>query len=433
MTSVLILMTTASIVAAVFVISKFKKLSDLLNRFLEKRGTAFGLPSSKLSWNPFRIEQSLWSRLADIEHAEQIHDRDIEKTKFLLEALLQGLMEGVVVVDSQFKVKAVNRSAVEIFQLGNKTEGLTLMEVFRSGSLCEMAQRVVKEGKVLNQVFEIISPMPRSFEVNIASIRDASDDFVGAVLVFHDKTRLRHLETTRKEFVADISHEIRTPLSILRGYVETLDANPDIDLDQRKKFLGIMSRHVHRISALVNDLLLLSKLESKVSGTRAAIAFDQLIEESLDDFQQVSRQKRISLRSEVSAPLPTVEGDAGELRQAIDNLIDNALKYSDEHSEIVLHASGKENHLIVSVNDQGAGIPEQDLPHIFERFYRVDKSRSRGAVNGKGGTGLGLSIVEQIVKRHGGRIWVESELGKGSKFTFSLPSMPQGKSSPAGK
>ncbi|MET0262414.1 MAG: ATP-binding protein, partial [Rariglobus sp.] len=241
------------------------------------------------------------------------------------------------------------------------------------------------------------------------------------LFVLHDITKQKKLEAVRKDFVANVSHELRTPLSVIKGYVETLvDGHHDISVDDRERFLKTIQRHTERLNTLLEDLLVLSRLESINPGLhRETVNLQSLLASIIDDYHSRPASAGHELNLEVDPAIGPLLVDPLKITQVIENLLDNALKYSPKGSRIHLSARLQGlGEVIVTLRDNGPGIPEADLPHLFERFYRVDKGRSRE----KGGTGLGLSIVKHIVQLHGGRVWVESKAGQGTAFSLSLPS-----------
>jgi two-component system phosphate regulon sensor histidine kinase PhoR len=240
----------------------------------------------------------------------------------------------------------------------------------------------------------------------------------GAIAVFHDISRLKELEKIRQDFVANVSHELRTPLTTIKGYTETL-LDGAFKEPVAPQFIQVIKRHADRLTKIVEDLLMLSKIESKEFQMKLeAISVRDLIDDVIDFVKGPSEKKRISVsRNEISSSL-SLEADRNYLEQVLINLLDNAIKYTPEGGRITISAIGKDQREIqFSIEDNGIGIPREDIPRIFERFYRVDKGRSQEL----GGTGLGLSIVKHIVQAHGGRVWVESQLEKGSTFHFTLP------------
>ncbi|MCX7661818.1 MAG: ATP-binding protein, partial [Candidatus Omnitrophica bacterium] len=229
---------------------------------------------------------------------------------------------------------------------------------------------------------------------------------------------LRRLEKIRQDFVANVSHELRTPISSIKGYAETLLEGAMEDKENRKEFLNIIYKDATRLANLIEDLLDLSKIESgKMKMHFEALDLRPIVESALNILENNIKEKKLSVTIDISEDLPKVLIDEKRILQVFLNLLDNAVKYTPQNGRINIRAYPADEYVQVEISDTGIGIPEKDLPRIFERFYRVDKARSREL----GGTGLGLSIVKHIIKAHKGEIWVKSELGKGSTFFFSLP------------
>jgi two-component system phosphate regulon sensor histidine kinase PhoR len=240
----------------------------------------------------------------------------------------------------------------------------------------------------------------------------------GAVVVLHDVTELRRLERVRQDFVANVSHEFKTPLTAIQGFAETLLGGALDDPTNNRRFLEIIRNHAIRLARLTNDLLKLARIEAgKMEVELFPVGLIDLIEGCAETTLLKASRKQITLEIEVPPGLPAVRGDAGLLRDVLQNLLDNAIQYTPECGHIRVTAEAKGREAVISVSDTGIGIPTADQERIFERFYRVDAARSREA----GGTGLGLSIAKHIVEAHGGRLWVESIMGEGSKFSFSVP------------
>ena len=270
-----------------------------------------------------------------------------------------------------------------------------------------------------------LGPAERVFEVNAAALRAPDGNCAGVVLVFHDITRLKRLENVRKEFVANVSHELRTPLSVIKGYVEALlDEQPPTP-EMARQFMETIEKNSRRLEALINDLLTISALESQ----QAWLDFKRVnpraaAQAAVEELAAQAARKSITLAVEIPAEVPFASADAERLHQVFLNLLDNAIKYTQDGGRVVISARENAGEIEVCVADNGPGISAEHLPRIFERFYRVDKARSREL----GGTGLGLSIVKHIVQAYGGRVWAESsprsergELGHGSRFFFTLP------------
>ena len=249
-------------------------------------------------------------------------------------------------------------------------------------------------------------------------MKDDAGLTTGAVVLCHDITQLKRLDQIRSDFVANVSHELRTPLSILRGYIETLLDNPKTPREELSRILEVMERHSKRLGLLVDDLLNLARLEASdtnldISQVRVSELFNNVIR----DWKGKLGKKNLKVVVDLPPDAPVIRADGTRLQEVLYNLLDNALKYSRENGEIRLQAAGRGSEIVLSVSDNGIGIGKDDLPRIFERFYRADKARGREL----GGTGLGLSIVKHIAQLHGGRVEAESELGRGTTIRVLLP------------
>jgi len=258
----------------------------------------------------------------------------------------------------------------------------------------------------------------REMEVSAVPLVVNSPEMDGAVVLFRDVTQLRQMEEIRRDFVANVSHELRTPLSIFRGYLETLLDDPHQPPGELLRILEVMERHSDRLSALVEDVLSLARLESPAAELELSeISLPEFFQEVLRDWQARFEAKQLRLELHVPTDLPKIEVDENRLQEIIYNLLDNAIKYSRPEGHVSLHASRNGDRVRISVSDQGIGILPEALPRIFERFYRADKARSREL----GGTGLGLSIVKHIAQLHGGTAEAQSEPGKGTTISVILP------------
>ena len=266
------------------------------------------------------------------------------------------------------------------------------------------------------------------FSVNAVPLRNAQRMTLGSILVFHDVTEIKRLETIRSDFVANVSHELRTPLTAIQGYVETLIHSPPADSRERQQFLEIIERHTERLGRLTEDLLTLADLESgKIQIAPRPVDTANLVQQTLEVFWDRAAKKNIKLNHKIAKPCGTISGDPDRLQQLFINLVDNAIKYTPSGGTVTLSAAECQaedgaRQIEISVADSGVGIPEKDLPRLTERFYRVDKTRSRDL----GGTGLGLAIVKHIVQAHRGELKIASELNKGTTFSVRLPRAENG-------
>jgi two-component system, OmpR family, phosphate regulon sensor histidine kinase PhoR len=353
----------------------------------------------------------------DLARLREAQQNSAAQTQAHQLAIFNSMVEGILILDQAGRVQTVNKSLERLFNLTNDIRGQTIMEAFRIHDLLEIAERAEKEGTVRS--FELTLPgiqQNRYLEVNAASIR-SNGEAEGLILIFHDFTRIKELESVRKEFVANVSHELRTPLTLIKGYVETLIDGAKDDPAVATRFLQTIHKHSNRLAFLIEDLLTLSHLESgQITLQPQLTSIHPIIERVLDELQSPAAQKTIALENHVPSDL-LANADADRVEQVISNLVDNAIKYGRAGGHIRIAAEALPNALQISVQDDGPGIPPEARDRIFERFYRVDRARSRD----QGGTGLGLAIVKHIVQAHGGKVWVESNLGAGAKFFFTLP------------
>ncbi len=338
-----------------------------------------------------------------------------------LEATLGNLREAVLIVDESNYIHLANRALRVIFPAAQDIVNLRLELIVRSGPFIEYV-RATRTGPALpRQEFEIIDGSSTIWiEVSGAPIAAPDGKSQWALFVIHDMTEQRKLEHVRRDFVANASHELRTPLSIIKGYIETLvDGHLTMAVEDRDKFLRTIQRHSERLNAIIDDLLVLSRLESATPGLKfAPVQLDYYFAQLAADYQQRPHARGYQISAQAAAELGTISADEEKLTQIFSNLIENALKYTASGSRIEIGARlVKSDEVECFVHDNGPGIPSEDLAHIFERFYRVEKGRSRET----GGTGLGLSIVKHLAHLHGGRVWAESPPGQGLTILVRLP------------
>ncbi|MCL1887595.1 MAG: cell wall metabolism sensor histidine kinase WalK [Kiritimatiellaeota bacterium] len=332
-----------------------------------------------------------------------------------LEAVLASMTEGVLAVDASQRIILANRAAGGMLGFDTSSAvGHDIRATLRHPEVSRVLNTPIPPGEIIEQdLFFTHGPAARFCLLHAASFAD------GALLVFTDVTRLRHLMNLRKDFASSVSHELRTPVTAILGFVETLLDGALDEPENARKFLEIIHAHTLRLRALINDLLALTRIErDEESGLQniELLPLRPVLRRALDDHRQNAGARHVSLACECPETL-SAAFDANLFTQAVSNLVDNAVAYSHEGGVVTVAARETEDAVEVEVRDAGCGIPEAELDRIFERFYRVDKARSRG----NGGTGLGLAIVKHVMQAHNGAVAVQSVLGKGSVFTLRLP------------
>jgi two-component system, OmpR family, phosphate regulon sensor histidine kinase PhoR len=350
--------------------------------------------------------------------AERIRTAESQRNE--LEAVLASMNEGVLAVDPNQNIIRLNRMAAELLEQDcAHALGRSIQEIGRHPELTRLTEDILSGTKIAEKDIRIGGPNGRLLRVQASSLVDRDDLSFGVLLVMSDMTELRRLETMRRDFVANVSHELKTPITSIKGFVETLIETPPEDPKEAGHFLAIINRQTDRLENIISDLLALSRLEEG-KGTDNLEMVEVSLNQFLDRFvrELASRNPKAAERVQISCPddlRPRINPPL--LEQAIGNLIDNALKYSPENSSVQVTCFGGPEGISLAITDRGSGIPAQHLPRIFERFYRVDKARSRRM----GGTGLGLAIVKHITQIHGGQATVTSNPGQGSTFTLTLP------------
>ncbi len=343
-----------------------------------------------------------------------------QEEEFNLNVLLANMVEGVMVVDQRHIVRLVNDELLNLFGLKSSPLNRTVLESLREARVEMIVRETLLKSEPQRQevLLQSTSGATRFFEISAVPIRTKTGGIAGAVLVFHEITRIKQLEVMRSEFVANVSHELRTPLAIFRGYLETLIDHPDLPRTEVKRVLEAMQRHSGRLNALVEDLLVLTRLEAKqIQIELSPIRLDTFFRQLLQDWKQRKNFSEATVTLNLPETPPVLEVDPLRFEQVILNLLENAVAYSNPPRQITISVALLAGQVEVRVADNGIGIPPSDLPHIFERFYRVDKGRGRVS----GGTGLGLSIVKHMMHSHGGTVQVESEVGKGTTIVLRLP------------
>ena len=353
--------------------------------------------------------------LMAVELSEKLAQITEDRTQ--LQTILSSMIEGVMAVDRQGKVMLVNDALSRMFELGIPFIGKPHFEVIRDHELNDFIQEVLSSKEEKRKEVSFIRPREQDIMIQSALVEKEGRGAVFALFVFHDITELKRLEKVRKDFVANVSHELRTPLTSIKGFVEALKDGAISDPEQSVRFLSVISQHTDRMNQIISDLLQLSLIESKGFELKSEpFSVKELVEEVVDSLKRSAEKKSQNLEISIISGVQKVVGDRYRIGQALTNLVDNAIKYTPEKGSIRIEFRDKGEKMEIVVIDNGTGIPPQDLSRIFERFYTVDKGRSREL----GGTGLGLSIVKHIVEAHGGTVQVQSQMGKGSEFSFTL-------------
>jgi two-component system phosphate regulon sensor histidine kinase PhoR len=345
------------------------------------------------------------------EMFQTVHDRENK-----LNAILTSMEDAVLAVDTNYKLILANRRMAEMINEDvSSLMGKDLTEAFQSYQLVEVVSDTLSTGKAIDTEIRPELSSQQVLAVTSSPLEDEAGKTIGVVIVLRDVTELRLLESMRREFVANVSHELRTPLTSIKGFVETILNGKTDDEAFVQRYLSIVSGETDRMITLINDLLDLTKIESR----RQKLVFEEVnLKEIFDDTITVLASKAEEREVAVENRLDDliVLGNPKMLRQVAINLVDNAIKYNKQGGQVWIEAAVNDGIASISVTDTGIGIPSEHLERVFERFYRVDKGRSRQM----GGTGLGLSIVKHIIERHKGRIWAESEYEQGTTITFTL-------------
>ena len=365
-----------------------------------------------------RVHKLEAQKTVELEQQQLLREADLKEQASRTITLFDRMIEGVIVLDTKGIIRLSNNAAASLFGFKNPAVGRSLIEVVRHYEITAIISKLEMVSEVLGHEIRIEGPNPvRFLQINALALRDREGMYDGAILVFHDLTRIRDLEVVRQEFVGNVSHELRTPLSLVKSAVETLIDGAKDEPKTLIRFLDIIERNANRLSLLIDDLLLLSALDSgRLQLQFQAVGLHAAIVEISEDLSSAANRKGTKILNLVDESI-YAKADPNRLRQVLSNLIDNSIKYGQTEGSIQISASVNDSMIEVRVADDGPGIPKESHARIFERFFRVDKARSRE----QGGTGLGLAIVKHVVQAHGGDVRVESELGKGSTFIFTLP------------
>lgn len=346
-----------------------------------------------------------------LENARLYEETETGRRK--LEAVLQATEELVIILDMEMRVLLCNPAAIAILRLPTcDVIGKKIHEVISNNTLLDLCWKASRARRTYHA--EVWIPGGRTYSAQLTPVEG-----VGYVLMMHDITQMKELDRVRAEFLATVSHDLRSPLAAIRGYVDLLEKVGPLT-EQQQDFVGKIRRSIAHITALVSDLLELGRIEASAELEMEPFHLESVIDAVVDGYRQIAAEKGLTLKWEFN-PLPLIRGNPHQLRRVMENLLSNAVKYNREGGWIAVSAEYREGYLVVRVADSGIGIPPEDLPHIFDRFYRVQRPETEEIE----GTGLGLSIVKSIVEKHGGRVWVESQPGEGTTFTLILPTMEQ--------
>jgi two-component system phosphate regulon sensor histidine kinase PhoR len=355
---------------------------------------------------------------------DQIDQLEVQRNE--LDAILRSMESGVIALDLSRRVLRLNKAARRLLGIwGEDARGRLLEEVTDQPALIEFVKHaMVQDGKVMDQ-FELYGASPTVVRVVKRSLMDAEERITGLVLIINDITRLKRLEGIRSDFAANVSHELRTPITNIKGYVETLRETTLENSDQFRNFLDVIDRNTSRLGAIVEDMLALTRIEQ--SGDTETLEHEprqvaEIVRTVFSHLEPEARDREIELELDIEGQIAALV-NSPLMEQAIMNLVSNAIKYTHPRTPVTVAVrrrhpeDQKHGEITIAVVDRGPGIAQEHLPRIFERFYRVDKARSRAV----GGTGLGLAIVKHIAIVHGGRVDVQSEVGQGTTFTIILP------------
>jgi len=344
----------------------------------------------------------------------------ISRQRNQLETVLASMLEGVIAVDSEERIVSINRAAAQLFENEPANcQDKSIQEVIRSPALQQFIRRALNNPHPAEEDIIVYQNEERVIDVKSSPLLDAVQQQMGTLVVFNDVTQLRRLENMRRDFVANVSHEIKTPLTAIKGFVETLQQGKVEKVDEKERFLGIIQKHVDRLNAIIEDLLTLSRIEQEDESkeiNHEKVNLADVFQAAIEICRPKAEEKHIHIDLDCEKDTTAIF-DPTLIEQAMVNLLDNALKYSEPRSTVLVKSHQQNSEVIISVQDHGIGIAQKHLPRLFERFYRVDKARSRNM----GGTGLGLAIVKHIAQAHGGHVTVESKLGEGSRFRIHLP------------
>ena len=362
---------------------------------------------------PQRIGFQLEKIVGDLEG---LH-KQIAKRESGMQTIFSAMQDALLVVDSNRQVILTNEMFRKLFDAPEISVATPLLEIVRDPTLDQLLTDAFRgDGPIRCE----LTLGGSQIELHAVATKNDASEITGALVLFHDITELKRIDQVRRDFVANVSHELRTPLSILRGYIETLLDSPKTPPEELTRILGIMERHSNRLELLVEDLLTLAQLESgRTNLQMKTVDLSSFLADMIRDWERKLKSKQLNIVVDVAPELSPICVDPARLQEALYNLLDNAVKYSREHGEVRLTVRQRDAEIELGVSDDGIGIGKEDLPRIFERFYRADKARSADKVRG---TGLGLAIVKHVAQLHGGRVEADSVLGQGTTIRVILPS-----------
>jgi two-component system phosphate regulon sensor histidine kinase PhoR len=381
------------------------------------------LASGRIRRVPLPDEEELAALAMALNHLAETAEAQfaaVRDERDHLMTILASMSEGVLVVEGDGRARLVNPAFRRLFDLGDpgvEVAGRTVLELLRQPELARIVNDTLRLGEAQSGGIELQSPEHRTLLLASAALAGGER---GAVVVARDTTEMTRLADMRRDFVANVSHELKTPLAAIRGYAETLRDGALDEPPTARRFTERILQHCRRLQALLDDLLTLSRLESVAgienSATSEPVDLNAVVQRAVDLLAATARERQVTVEVEEET-LPELRGDADSIERMVLNLLDNAIKYNLPDGEVLLRLAQADQHAVLEVSDTGIGIPQESLARIFERFYRVDKGRSRD----EGGTGLGLAIVKHVVQAHGGQVDVESRVGKGTTFRVRLP------------
>jgi two-component system, OmpR family, phosphate regulon sensor histidine kinase PhoR len=392
----------------------WRELEDLVESVVNSRAPrAFLINANKRAHRIGLALEKLAQQETERDHRMQIAEKS-------LQTILGAMPDGLLVVDDRRRVQLTSAKVVDLFGKAAGTLERPLIELVRDATVDRLVDESMRTGQSRNGSMAITGKNGETIDLEISAVPLPENPGRprGAVILFRDITHLRQVEEMRRDFVANVSHELRTPLSIFRGYLETLLEDPRQPPDELVRILEVMERHSDRLNSLVEDVLSLARLEGTESHLEIAqIDLADFLRTIVRDWEKRFAAKQLRVDVDIAQDFPPLHADENRLQEIVYNLLDNAVKYSQPGGEVHVRAQSRGNEIAIEISDAGIGISADDLPHIFERFYRADKARSREL----GGTGLGLSIVKHIAQLHGGNVEAESTIGRGTKIRVWLP------------